>query len=726
MSQNVARLKELLFENEAQALEDLSRRIDALADVDQRGREELRQVLQDVFERAGSTERLTASVADILDEALRRAEINKHSELSKSIAPAVVATVRSELRNSQDEMVEALYPIMGRLVKAYVASAIKDLSDQINRRLEQNPVMLRVQSLTTGRSMSELALAGTQDFELKELYLIRRGSGELLAHWPDSAINGREHVMSGVLAAVNEFANDAFAADQSSLRQIDLGDEQVYLRGSPLYLLAARCSGTAAQSIEQTLDDAFLAAIEQQQDITSGADHLDAHGHDAAAALASVGANLQAQIADQKAQLQRPAGAGALKTLAATILLPLAGWWGWTWYTDFEESRVRAAAEKTVTATSVMQGYPAQIDVSKRGRALTISGLAPSQDAKSQLLARLAKDLPNATVRDRLTVVPGSDIEIPDLMPEFAKIRRDVATLNAELAEQLTRSRITRDIERAERRISQASVDLSRASGFAVDRQQGDELQKSAVTLDVALAKLRSLRSSLGTADLALPAEQTAATLAQLTADLAAHGDQIVRSTGAAIASAPAKPDPAAGAGSKLDQIAERFAAEAERIAALSSAVSLTSAIKPPPPVVIAAPAPPPPAPLPAPEPTARERLEAWTHSKAIFFGNGSEYRDPATAARLIEELTSLVKASGLLVRIVGYTDFAGGQARNGPLAQERAERVRQDLLAVGAPPNLLAAVGRADLLDVSPVQGALSPNRRVEFEIGFDGEAAP
>ena len=725
MSQNVARLKELLFENEAQALEDLSRRIDTLADVDQRGRDELRCLLEDVLERAGSTERLTASVADILDEALRRAEINKHAELSQSIAPAVVATVRSELRNSQDEMVEALYPIMGRLVKAYVASAIKDLSDQINRRLEQNPVMLRVQSLTTGRSMSELALAGTQDFELKELYLIRRGSGELLAHWPESANNGREHVMSGVLAAVNEFANDAFAADQSSLRQIDLGGEQVYLRGSPLYLLAARCSGTAAQSIEQTLDDAFLAAIEQQQDISSDADHLDAHGHDAGAALASVGTNLQAQLADQKAQLQRPAGAGALKTLAAIILLPLAAWWGWTWYTEFAESRVRIVAENTVTATTGMQGYPAQIDVSKRGRALTISGLAPSQDAKSQLLDRLSKKLSNTIVLDRLTVVPGSDIEIPDLTPEFTKIRRDVATLNSELSDQLMRSRINRDIDRAERRVGQAAVDLGRASGFATDRRQGDELQKSATELDAALAKIRTLRTSFSAAGSALPADQIAAALTQLTTDLAAHGDQIVRSSGAEVSNAPPKTGPAAGAASALDQLAEQFAAEAERVAALSSAVSLTSAIKLPPPVVIATPAPPP-APVVVPEPTARERLEAWTRSKAIFFGNGSEYRDAGTAARLIEELAGLVKTSGLLIRIVGYTDFAGGQTRNGPLAQERAERVRQDLLAQGAPPNLLAAVGRADLLDVSPLQGALSPNRRVEFEIGFDGEAAP
>ncbi|MEQ1717659.1 MAG: hypothetical protein ABL907_17055, partial [Hyphomicrobium sp.] len=165
MSQSVARLKELLFDSEAQALADLSRRLEQISDTDSRGRADLKMRLDQVMELAGSTEHFTASVADVIDDALRRAEVHKHSQLSISIAPLVVTTIKAELKNSQDEMVEALYPITGRLVKSYVASAIKDLTEEMNRRLEQNPLMLRLQSLTTGRSVGELALAGTQDFE---------------------------------------------------------------------------------------------------------------------------------------------------------------------------------------------------------------------------------------------------------------------------------------------------------------------------------------------------------------------------------------------------------------------------------------------------------------------------------------------------------------------------------------------------------------------------------
>ena len=121
MSQSVDKLKELLFQPESDAIAALSSRIEA------------------VFDRAGTNERFQSSVATVLDGALREAEVARHEEVSTAIAPLIVKTVKTEIRNSTDDLVEALYPATGRMVKAYVASAIKDLTDQINRRLEANP-----------------------------------------------------------------------------------------------------------------------------------------------------------------------------------------------------------------------------------------------------------------------------------------------------------------------------------------------------------------------------------------------------------------------------------------------------------------------------------------------------------------------------------------------------------------------------------------------------------
>lgn len=705
MSQTVERLKELLFDNEAQALADLARRLEAVAAHDAKARAdlaaELKIKIDQVMERAGSAERFTASVAEVLDEALRRAEVAKHSELSLSIAPLVVSTIKTELKNSQDEMVEALYPITGRLVKAYVASAIKDLTEDMNRRLEQNPVMLRLQSLATGRSVAELALAGTQDFELLELFLIRRGSGELVAHWPEAA-SGREQLLSGVLAAVNAFANEAFAADEASLRQIDLGEETVYLRGSQIYLLAAKCSGTAPKGVEQALDDAFLAAIEKELGSSETTVHADS-AQDQAKLLAALGSELKERVDEQKRALSRPAG-NPLKTLAAVILLPLLAWLGWSYYADFANGRTRDAATRVIASTAAMRGYPARLEATRQGRTLRIAGLAPSQSVKDKVLSRLTMVLPRVEIRDELAVVPGSDIAIPDTAPQFDELRRSLSGLEEQMAVVST----VRSLERAGRRVSAARADLAAAARSERDSSIIKKLEsgakEAAALADEIAAIPAELRSS---GNVSGPAgEATASEIGKLGARVAAMNDSV-----AALAGTQSQPQTARAAtpdGTQgAEMAAELLAAEAERLAALASVTSVASRLRP--------------EPAAAPEP--RAMLESFAARNAVFFANGTDYRDSAAAARTFDSLVPLIKAANTILRVVGYTDDAGTAPGNTTLAHDRAERVRQDLISRGAPASLLVAVGRRDSIDISPAQGAASPNRRVAFEPTYEGE---
>jgi outer membrane protein OmpA-like peptidoglycan-associated protein len=83
-----------------------------------------------------------------------------------------------------------------------------------------------------------------------------------------------------------------------------------------------------------------------------------------------------------------------------------------------------------------------------------------------------------------------------------------------------------------------------------------------------------------------------------------------------------------------------------------------------------------------------------------------------------------LLKSGDSVVRVVGYTDGLGGADRNSPLSLARAEKVAADLRAGGVPASRIIAIGRAMPLDISTEAGAGSPNRRVEFELGFEGEA--
>lgn len=707
MSQTVTRLKELLFDNEAQALADLSRRLDQLAQSQQISQTDLKTEIDRLFSRVGDSEHLTASVAEIIDAALRRAEISKHSELSLSIAPLVVTTIKAELKNSQDEMVEALYPITGRLVKSYVASAIKDLAEDMNRRLEQNPLMLRLQSLSTGRSVGELALASTQDFKVLELFLIRRGSGELVAHWPQEA-SGREHLMSGVLAAVNAFANEAFAADEGSLRQIDLGDETVYLRGSQLYLLAAKCSGTAPKDLEQTLDDAFLKTIEQKLVSDDASMEPDAPAG-SAKLIADLGTDVTTRIAEQK-RGSRGSGLRPLKIAAAFILLPLIGWFAWSYYVEFANETTRTKAAEVVATNTSMQGYPAHIEATRVGRSLRISGLAPSQAVKDDILKRIGVVLPRVDFHDEIAVVPGSDITIPDTEPKFDEIRQTVRELQADTE----KSAIARVSTRASKRVAQASADLViAAAAFGADNAgKREKAQKLAARLTAISKDIEAAIAATASPEATVDLSSAAAGFDKISDRLAQESNALAELSGAAADKSPQQRSP------NSSIAAESMAALAERSAALASVIAAASSLKP---VQVQVPVP---VEKPSPPPDPRQLLETFVSRHAVFFTNGADYRNDEQTRSTLDALATLLRNANTLVRVVGYTDVAGSVVGNTSLAQVRADKVREELLARGAPPNLLVAVGRRDTNDLSNMQGVDSPNRRVIFEVGYEGEA--
>ena len=365
-----------------------------------------------------------------------------------------------------------------------------------------------------------------------------------------------------------------------------------------------------------------------------------------------------------------------------------------------------------------MLGYPAQIDVADRGKTLTVSGLTPSQQAKTRIVSDLTKNLPGVLLQDRLSVVAGSGITVPDMTPELSRLRQEMANATGEAA----RLSLSRTTIRAASRLKQAEGDLNRASSVAADRSQADALKRYAAEATAILADSKLLVAPTEAPLSAAKEGKIASAYLALSSRLGVLGDDLVLAGGGdAHAAASDKSAKAASAeGSSLDQAVEQFASGAERVAALASTVAFAKAMRPPAPVTIAAPA------APAPQISPRDRLVDWTRSHAIFFAANLDYRNGDSAKRYVSELAQLMKATPGLVRIVGYTDEAGGQTRNSALAQDRAYKIRGELIGLGVPSGQIAAVGRTNANELSETRGPESPNRRVEFEMGFDGELQP
>ena len=750
MSQGVDRLKEILFDSEARKLDELNRRLQLLAETEVNRHGELARRVDAIFERTGTEDRLRKSVAGILDGAFRDAEVSKHAQLSEAVAPLVVSTIKFELRNSQDEMVDALYPITGRLVKQYVAAAVKDMMVQINSRLSVGfpgrRLAMRAKGLFTGTSMSELALAETQRLELEELFLIRRGSGELVAHWEQSTLpatlpagpatpsaigSNRDALIPPYLVAINAFAEDAFSADTEGMRTLDMGDSRIYLRSSSAYLLAAKCSGLGPAAVEQIIDEQFLSALIEYKNAlavppnlppgTSLSGTIAAKGgvtNERSAALARIlpglARSLDQRLAEKHAELA-PSGSGSfapLYTMAAVILLPLAGWLAWSTWQSWQATRTREAVQAVLGSVPEISSYPIQIDVDRGGRAYTLTGLAPSGAVRDQFVARLRTEVPHAEARDRLAAVTS---ETRTDLEAITALRRSLASIETEL----WRAPIRRAMDRTTPRLASLGQTLERlAPSLPADADRA-VLARAIAALKAAEADAAAAQRAVS--ENATPKASLTPPLSQLRARLLTAETTLVPLTGGS-------PDAASPAINDPIEIAEDIALRVERLSLLSVTLERTGPLKP----LVGQVATLrqrldtlkfPDAPPPVQGQTPRERLAAFVRANAVFFANNSDYLDDTAATRVLDDLAQLTMATDAIVRVVGYTDDRGSQGRNANLATSRAQRVAAELTSRGVPPARVIAVGRAGGYDLYPGTGIGSPNRRVEFELGFAGE---
>jgi outer membrane protein OmpA-like peptidoglycan-associated protein len=702
--QGVSRLKELLFDSEARRIEALQRQLSTLEREAERVREmEVR--LDQAFERAGSPDRLQKSVASILDGALQDAEVRKHDEMSRALAPLVVSTVKTEMRNNQDEMVEVLYPITGKLVKQYVAAAMKDLMRDINARLAGGPgLKLRLKSWTSGTPVADLVLQQNQRLEVAELYLVRRGSGTLIAHWPppnradDKRGGNRDALVSGFLAAITSFAEEAFESKSDTLRKLDLDDKLVFLRGSPSYLLAAVCRGSGPEPLEAVIDEAFLDFMTRNTDLLT--EPLQ-HGGKSLALdrlLPPLATNLDGRLAERHGELYPavPPSMAPLYTLLTVLALPFVAWALWSMYLGIETNRTRNAAESVLAASRDLGGYNVAVAVDRGGRAVTLSGLMPGEGGRITLVDRMRAGTGSAVeIRDQLAVVSaarGPDPEPRLLAMERGTISRSLARASINLQD------IDRDIAAMPPGEAQRRLAAIRPVASALDAEIG----KIATTMPASRSGLDALGTEI--------------------AALIERGRQLAAAAGVGQPSAATTGGERLSAAEHLDDLLASVAARVRVLSAESRIDTVAADNR-----LLKARLDNLPGPAPAQVTvTPRARLEAFARANAIFFGNGVEFRDDAAAARTIEQLAALIREAPGLVRVVGYTDERGATQSNTALALNRAERVAAELAARGLGRDRIVAVGRSNAIDLSPVAGAQSNNRRVEFEVGFVGELPP
>ncbi len=262
-----------------------------------------------------------------------RSSVNDEDRLTAMVTPIIGDAIRRKIRDAREEMIEALYPVIGQTVMRAVSEAIRDLARTVDAQMRttMKPQMIwrRVQAMVTGVSDAELALRDALPFQIAEIFLIHRESGLLLwyvSREPDVSLDS--DVISGMLTAIRDFAEDAFGRDEGAdLEAIQYGERQILIEAAQHAYLAVVADGVEPSGFRAEMRDRVIEIDHTYERV------LRDYAGDPTS-LSPVEASLRSLITSTKLQQLSVVQKRVLIGLAVLMLLCLAtlclaGRWGW-------------------------------------------------------------------------------------------------------------------------------------------------------------------------------------------------------------------------------------------------------------------------------------------------------------------------------------------------------------------------------------------------------------
>jgi hypothetical protein len=218
----------LIPEKDAQMLIDLRQ---LLLAGDRAELENLRQLLHE-------KDRLRAHLSPILEEQMDFIRQNFPAEYRAVVRDLV----DDRIRESQGEIVDVLYPVLGNLIKKYIDRQIQLLKENVEAQIAATKKQLNFwEKIKNWRrvepSQTDIVLAGAKNLELKQIFLIEKDSGIVLAQAAADDEKIDVESVAGMLTAIKSFAEDAFSRGEEQLDLIQYQHSKILMQNYRAYYM---------------------------------------------------------------------------------------------------------------------------------------------------------------------------------------------------------------------------------------------------------------------------------------------------------------------------------------------------------------------------------------------------------------------------------------------------------------------------------------------------------
>jgi OOP family OmpA-OmpF porin len=179
-----------------------------------------------------------------------------------SLLPLIEEAMRESIQKDPKTLADILFPIMMPAIRKAVASDIKQMLDSLNNTLEHGFSLKRLgwrlQALFSGRKYSEIVLSHAYIYQVKQVFLIHKTTGLLLAQLTDSQQDNTADadMVSSMLSAIKDFVQDSFAnKKESTLEEINVGRMRILLEQGPYAILATVVEGNVPKAYHDLLKE---------------------------------------------------------------------------------------------------------------------------------------------------------------------------------------------------------------------------------------------------------------------------------------------------------------------------------------------------------------------------------------------------------------------------------------------------------------------------------------
>lgn len=218
-----------------------------------------------------------STIEDVLNDPVKLSEritpiINYHldalrHQFPKEYERSVERMIEHKLRESQDDLLNVIYPVLGKMVRKFVSQQFQTLKDGIDERIRNvfstKGFLGRMRGVLTGVKDSETLLSHLDGASIEEVYVIQRDSGLLLGSYSRNQTIDRD-LIAGMMTAIKSFVEDAFLREREELEFIQYGTYKILIQSFHSYYISVALGGSLSASEKEHLSNLVLEFAEKE------------------------------------------------------------------------------------------------------------------------------------------------------------------------------------------------------------------------------------------------------------------------------------------------------------------------------------------------------------------------------------------------------------------------------------------------------------------------------